>query len=79
MGMFDYINFVYECPTCGNLIQDFQTKDGLCSLNIIDFYDADNFYSSCDICHTWIEFKLKRNKIPIEAYDINIIKYEDRS
>lgn len=36
MGMFDY--YVYNCPWCGEEIED-QTKDGPCMLNNYHFGD----------------------------------------
>ena len=70
MGMFDNIKFKTKCPNCGNEVDDFQSKDGGCNLNTLNYWDVDNFYSSCDKCGTWIEYTLnkKRPKIPIKNY-----------
>jgi len=60
MGMFDSINFKIKCSECGNVIDDFQSKDGDCLLNTLEFWEVDNFYSSCSTCNKRIEFTLKK-------------------
>lgn len=73
MGMFDNIKFEIDCPNCKHKINNFQSKDGKCELNLLEFYQVDRFYSSCDICDTWIEFNLKdevRKKFTIEDYEM---------
>lgn len=56
MGMFDYIDFEMKCPNCGELVDDFQSKDSACWMDTISPFDVLNFYSSCKKCGTWIEF-----------------------
>lgn len=56
MGMFDEINFEMDCPTCGNRLSNFQSKDGRCRLETLDPRSVTNFYSGCDSCGTWVEF-----------------------
>jgi predicted RNA-binding Zn-ribbon protein involved in translation (DUF1610 family) len=71
MGMFDTIkDFKTKCPNCGAVVGEFQSKDGSCSLDMIDYWTVNNFYSSCTSCDTWIEYTLKRprGKIPIRDY-----------
>lgn len=75
MGMFNYVNFIIKCPKCGSSIYDFQTKDGDLTLRTIEFYEVDNFYSSCNKCGTQIEYTLKpeiRKLITIDYYDVRI-------
>jgi len=70
MGMFDWINFVDVCPTCGITVTGFQSKDSSCQLNTLEYWEVNNFYSYCPKCKTKIEYNLivKRQKIPIENY-----------
>jgi len=75
MGMFNFVKFSTKCPKCGELIIDFQTKDGDLTLRTIEFYEVDNFYSSCDKCGTNVEYTLKpeiRKLITIDYYNLEI-------
>lgn len=73
MGMFDYIKFETVCPNCDGEIKDFQSKDSGCFMTHLEFWEVDNFYASCDKCHTWVEYKIynkPNRKLIIEDYDI---------
>jgi hypothetical protein len=73
MGMFDYIRFKVKCPLCGTLVQDFQSKDGQCLLETLEYWQVDNFYSYCNNCGNSIEYKLEeRRKIPLKDYSVFI-------
>lgn len=74
MSMFDHINFEIECPTCEKMVTDFQSKDSRRTLYRLDYWEVDNFYSSCDYCGTWIEFNRKtpRPYMPIENYVMTV-------
>ena len=75
MGMFDWINFEMYCPICGNKVIGFQSKSANCNLEYLDFWQVDNFYSSCEQCGTWIEFRLKKDrKFTIDDYELNLRK-----
>jgi hypothetical protein len=58
MGMYDTVNVEINCPYCNALIKagSFQTKDLGCDLDVVDAVDVSTFYTSCDKCHSWIEF-----------------------
>jgi len=56
MGMFDYVNVEIPCPYCGNLNDDYQSKDAGCTLETVDVTEVVNFYSSCNGCGKWVEF-----------------------
>ncbi len=56
MGMFDYVDFVMDCPKCGEKVTDFQTKDKEQNLQWVHPREVENFYSSCNKCKVWIEF-----------------------
>ena len=76
MGMFDYIKHEMDCPKCGDKVTGFQSKDGLCCLTELEYWEVDNFYTSCRNCGVWIEFTLKRERIrekfPLEDYEMTI-------
>lgn len=73
MGMFDYIKLEVKCPKCKAKVDGFQSKDGGCFLDTLDYWEVDNFYSSCNKCGTWIEYDLHpatnpRPKISLSKY-----------
>lgn len=55
MGMFDYVEYECECPACGTKVEDFQSKDGDCTLDTLQPDEVRNFYSSCKNCGIWID------------------------
>lgn len=61
MGMFDWINVTLLCPKCGRTIHGFQSKDGNCMLECLEFWKVDNFYSYCDHCEAMIDYTLKED------------------
>ena len=74
MGIFDYVNFEMDCPQCGEPLKDFQTKDGNCYLNRVEFWEVDHFYDNCESCDTWVEFNRKKPMAPqpIEDYEMTV-------
>ena len=71
MGMFDDIKLEIKCPKCGAIVKGFQSKDGPCYLSQLDYWEVDNFYSSCPKCDVWIEFVRKsKPKVPLSDYEI---------
>ena len=62
MGMFDNINFEIKCPNCKTKVDDFQSKDSVCLMCTLEFWEVNNFYASCPECKTWIEFTLKESR-----------------
>jgi len=59
MGMFDYVDYECVCPVCHSKVEGFQSKDHDCTLATLDPCQVSNFYSSCDKCGCWIDFKGK--------------------
>ena len=74
MGMFDDINYEMDCPKCGNKVNDFQSKDGACLMDRLEFWEVDYFYAYCKKCKACIEFirKEPRLKVPISDYRMKI-------
>jgi len=60
--MFDEILFEMPCPECGHILKGFQSKDGPCSLQTLEFWQVDNFYDKCSKCGLWVEFTAKKKK-----------------
>lgn len=56
MGLFNYINFEMDCPQCGDVVRDFQTKDGYCCMDMVEIEAVTNFYARCRKCNYWIVF-----------------------
>lgn len=63
MGMFDYVKYEANCRKCGELLKEFQSKDGDCMMETLEPKDVQRFYTNCDACDTWNEFKVEPVKI----------------
>lgn len=81
MSMFDWIKFKTTCPKCGENVNGFQSKDKECLLDELEFWEVDNFYTSCFKCKTWIEYFIKstaqttaRSRLTIDDYDLDFIE-----
>lgn len=68
MGLFSYVDFQCDCPSCGVKVTEFQTKDGLCCMEVVNPWEVVNFYTSCKSCGAWIEYTKKSEKP--EAWDL---------
>jgi len=55
MGTFDYVNVKLPCPKCGKELNDFQSKDGPCFLELIEPDYVYRFYTICS-CKAWVEY-----------------------
>ena len=64
MGMFDDVNFKMACPTCGHVLDSFQTKDADCDLSTVEPDNITNFYCACRNCGSWIEFFRNTPRLP---------------
>jgi hypothetical protein len=67
MGIFDRVNFRMNCPRCGTLVEDFQTKDGDVCLSTVEPEDVLTFYSSCNKCDQWIELTRLPEASPVRS------------
>ena len=78
MGMYDYIKLEINCPKCGAKVDGFQSKDGPCCLAQLEFWEVDNFYSSCKQCGAWIEYNIrgKKSPIPLTDYEMSVVVKE---
>ena len=41
-----------NCPRCKKDMGEFQSKDGDCGMETLDWWEVDNFYTSCEHCRT---------------------------
>ena len=75
MGFYDVVKYEMECPNCGaqlgSELASFQTKEGDCNLNTLDWKKVCNFYTLCGVCGTRIEFTRKPAK-DITEFDMVI-------
>ena len=58
MGMFDYVAYEAPCKKCGAPLTNWQSKDGDCVMERISFRDVRHFYTSCNTCGTWNEYRV---------------------
>ena len=65
MGMFDNVEYKYDCVQCGKPLDDFQSKDGPCELETIKPEQVLEFYASCKHCKKWHEFEVVTRQIEI--------------
>lgn len=78
--MFDYIKFETDCPECGAKLKNFQSKDGPCMLETLDYWEVDNFYDYCDKCGARVYYNLKEDKkpqLPIDFYEQGVDKQRE--
>ncbi len=75
MGMFDYVAFECKCPECGEIADDFQTKDGHRELKTLTPDKVDCFYTSCKNkdCNAWITVNVE-GECFVKGYDIKAVK-----
>lgn len=57
MGMFDYVKHEAPCYKCGNVLTEWQSKDGDCELATLDITQIDCFYEYCDNCKSWNQYR----------------------
>ncbi len=69
--MFDYVKFQFPCPKCHANIEDWETKDGLQQLDILDPIDVGHFYSACIECKLLIHFRLQDINDYVATYEMS--------
>jgi hypothetical protein len=69
--MFDYIKTPELLCECGEKLTGFQSKDGECSLLELDYWQVDNFYTSCNSCNKRVTYSRFNDKpyVPISDYE----------
>jgi uncharacterized protein (UPF0212 family) len=80
----DYVSLdaEVECPVCGEILGNFETKEGPGVMGNLDFREVDSFYSRCGKCNSIIEFSLKnpaaeddRARLTIDSYNRKTVIY----
>jgi hypothetical protein len=66
MSMFDYVIYEAPCYSCGVTLKEFQSKDGPCLLSQLQPKEVRGFYTNCNNCGAWNEFKVIASCITIE-------------
>lgn len=62
MSMFDWVDYEETC-SCGEVIEGFQSKDGECQMVTYKPWNVRSFYSNCDKCDKWVEYRFKGKKV----------------
>jgi len=76
MGMFNIVKLRITCPKCGKEVGELQTKDDFYEalyLEQVELWMVRECHTVCDHCDTWIEIKLKKEKmmeLTLDDYDI---------
>ena len=76
MGMFNIVKLNIPCPVCGKDVGEIQTKDDFYEplyLEQVELWTIRECHTVCDHCDTWIQIKLKKEKITeltLDDYDI---------
>lgn len=72
MGLFNYVNHRMPCPTCGQMLTDFQTKDGDdLYMHTVEPFTVSNFYALCHQCRTWVEYN-RKPAASLADYDMKV-------
>jgi len=66
MGMFDHVEYKGVCPECGEVVRDWQTKDGECAFETLRPEQVRSFYNICPKCQAWLEATVKVLKYRID-------------
>lgn len=62
MGLFSYVKLEMNCPFCGHLLKEFQSKDGIL-MEENEPWTLNNFYTSCENCKKWVEYIRKGTEL----------------
>ena len=54
MSLFDSVKYEKPCPECGEIVANWQTKEGHGGFEVIEPYEVESFYGWCQNCGAWI-------------------------
>ena len=77
MGMFDYVKYTGICFKCGSPIEEWQSKDSDCLLQMIEPSKVREFHSSCPSCEAWNVRYVNPKTLEIEDISYKYIINED--
>lgn len=68
MGMFDNVRYEAPCPSCGVSIgpDQWQSKDGPCTLSTIPVSEVNRFYAICPNCKAWVDGMVRKMVTGVE-------------
>ena len=69
MGMLDYVAYKAKCRKCGNMLDDWQSKDGDCLMDTIHPEAVNLFYTSCNECGAWNKCIVNKDTLSITQPD----------
>ena len=77
MGMFNYVKFKDKCPSCGEELDNYQTKHGDdLNLKVVNPWDVSEFHTNCGNCWTRVEYVLGYH--PQHLCESNYLEYFDK-
>jgi hypothetical protein len=57
--MFDTIHYKAQCPACKADVEEWQSKDGPCTLDVIEPWQVRRMYTFCPSCNVWLDARVK--------------------
>ena len=87
MGMFDWVDYEQKCPRCGRIINDFQTKELDCNLDLVSPSLVEYFWNEC-VCGVRVSYSYNPPKVEpppekqnylrdgVRGIDFEIAKYK---
>lgn len=77
----DYVSVAVKvnCPVCGSILGNFETKEGPGVGGTLNFREVDSFYSRCGKCNSIIEFTLRNSEEARERTQLTIESYNRKS
>lgn len=77
MGMFNYVKFEESCPSCGEKLDNFQSKSGNdLRLAIVNPWEVSEFHTNCGKCMTRIDYVLGNH--PQHLCESNYLEYFEK-
>lgn len=58
MGMFDHVTYSAPCFNCGEILTEWQSKDGPCTLATLHPSQVEHMYANCGRCNAWNEYRV---------------------
>ena len=56
MGMFDKVKYEAPCHYCEHILTEWQSKDGPCTLDMLEPWQVHYFYEHCPKCGGWNQY-----------------------
>ena len=72
MDPFNHVTAAVHCPTCGEAVDQLQTKDGTVEqlrYETVPLESVRSFYGQCDRCDTWLDFERRPGAAGTHPWD----------